>query len=114
MLIIKKTPPLIALLAGTITAAIFALIFQPDVVKDVVATYMASLDEDLIKSDVLGTLSYDFKTMYIGVMNAITVDISVPTSNEVLADLFTSGGMAKMMGTIWLILCAMVFGGIMD
>ena len=114
LLIIKKTPPLIALLAGTIIAAIFALIFQPDVVKDVVATYMASLDEDLIKSDVLGTLSYDFKTMYIGVMNAITVDISVPTSNEVLADLFTSGGMAKMMGTIWLILCAMVFGGIMD
>ena len=114
LLIIKKTPPLIALLAGTIIAAIFALIFQPDVVKDVVATYMASLDEDLIKSDVLGTLSYDFKTMYIGVMNAITVDISVPTNNEVLADLFTSGGMAKMMGTIWLILCAMVFGGVMD
>ena len=47
-------------------------------------------------------------------MNAITVDISVPTNNEVLADLFTSGGMAKMMGTIWLILCAMVFGGVMD
>ena len=114
LLIIKKTPPLIALLAGTIIAAIFALIFQPDVVKDVVATYMASLDEDLIKIYVLGTLSYDFKTMYIGVMNAITVDISVPTNNEVLADLFTSGGMAKMMGTIWLILCAMVFGGVMD
>jgi NhaC family Na+:H+ antiporter len=33
---------------------------------------------------------------------------------KTLADLFTSGGMQKMLGTIWLILCAMVFGGIMD
>jgi len=31
-----------------------------------------------------------------------------------LSELFTSGGMAGMPGTIWLIVCAMVFGGIMD
>jgi NhaC family Na+:H+ antiporter len=31
-----------------------------------------------------------------------------------LNELFQSGGMAGMLGTIWLIICAMVFGGIMD
>ena len=96
-LIIKKTPPLIALLAGTLLAAIFALIFQPEVVAQV-----AEVKE------------LDFSSAYKGVLKSITVDTSVATENEALADLFKSGGMAKMLGTIWLILCAMVFGGIMD
>jgi NhaC family Na+:H+ antiporter len=47
-------------------------------------------------------------------MDAITIEVSVPTENDALVNLFTAGGMSKMLGTIWLILCAMVFGGIMD
>jgi NhaC family Na+:H+ antiporter len=47
-------------------------------------------------------------------MNAITVDTSIETSNKILNDLFTSKGMQGMLGTVWLILCAMVFGGVMD
>ena len=96
-LIVKKTSPLIALLAGTILAAIFALIFQPEVVAQI-----ANVKE------------LDFGSSYKGVIKAITVETSVATENKALADLFTAGGMSKMMGTIWLILCAMVFGGIMD
>jgi NhaC family Na+:H+ antiporter len=42
-------------------------------------------------------------------MDAITGKIIVPTENKPLTDLFTSGGMQKMLGTTWLILCAMVF-----
>jgi len=97
LLIVKKTPPLIALLAGTIFAAIFALIFQPEIVMNIA-----------------GAKELNFNSGYKGLMTAITTDTSVATDNVDLADLFTSGGMAKMMGTIWLILCAMVFGGIMD
>jgi NhaC family Na+:H+ antiporter len=96
-LIVKKTPPLIALLAGTILGAIFALIFQPAVV-----------------AEIAGVEELDFPTAYKSIMQAITVETSVATENKALADLFTAGGMAKMLGTIWLILCAMVFGGIMD
>ena len=96
-LIIKKTPPLVALLAGTILGGIFALIFQPEVVAQV--------------ADVR---QLDFNSAYKGVLKSITVETSVATENEALADLFTAGGMAKMLGTIWLILCAMVFGGVMD
>ena len=97
VLIVKKTPPLAALLAGTILGAIFALIFQPEVV-----------------AQVAGVNSLDFSSGYKGILQAITVETSVATENEALADLFTAGGMSKMLGTIWLILCAMVFGGIMD
>ena len=96
-LIIKKTPPLIALLAGTLLGGAFALIFQPEVVKQVA-----------------GVKELDFNSAYKGIMQAITVETSVATDNKALADLFTAGGMAKMLGTIWLILCAMIFGGIMD
>jgi NhaC family Na+:H+ antiporter len=96
-LIIKKTEPLIALLAGTLLAAVFAVFFQPQILN-----HIAGVD------------SMSFKSGYKAVMDAITGKVVVPTDNKTLTDLFTSGGMQKMLGTIWLILCAMVFGGIMD
>ena len=96
-LIVKKTEPLVALLVGTLLAGIFAIIFQPEIV-----TQITNAD------------SLTFKSAYKGVMQAITTEVIVPTENKTLTDLFTSGGMAKMLPTIWLILCAMVFGGIMD
>ena len=97
VMIIKKTPPLIALLAGTLLGAVAALIFQPDIV-----------------TNLGGGKSLDFVTGYKGVLNAITIDSAIATDNEALNDLFSSGGMAGMLGTIWLIVCAMVFGGVMD
>ncbi|MFH6770244.1 Na+/H+ antiporter NhaC [Gaetbulibacter aquiaggeris] len=97
ILIVKKTPPLIALLIGTVLGGIAALIFQPDIV-----------------TSVGGGTSLDFSTGYKGIMNAITTDTFIPTENDALKGLFKAGGMAKMMGTIWLILCAMTFGGVMD
>jgi len=96
-LIIKKTSPLIALLAGTLLGAIAALIFQPGIV-----------------AQVAGAENLDFISGYKGIMQAITVDTSIITDDVKLNDLFSSGGMAGMLGTIWLILCAMVFGGIME
>tara|TARA_B110000091_G_scaffold192835_2_gene217508 strand:- start:2429 stop:3913 length:1485 start_codon:yes stop_codon:yes gene_type:complete len=96
-LIVKKTPPLIALLAGTILGGIFAIIFQPEVV-----------------TQITGAKELTFVAAYKGIMQAITVKTSVATENAALVDLFTAGGMSKMLGTIWLILCAMVFGGVMD
>lgn len=96
-LIVRKTQPLIALLIGTLLGAIFALIFQPEIV-----------------ASVAGADQLDFKSGYMGVMNAMTVDTAIETSNEQLNDLFTAGGMGGMLSTIWLIICAMVFGGVMD
>ncbi|MBL4888006.1 MAG: Na+/H+ antiporter NhaC [Flavobacteriaceae bacterium] len=96
-LIIKKTPPLIALLIGTLLGGVFALIFQPDIV-----------------AKIGGGESLNFLSGYKGVMNAMTVDTAIETTSVELNDLFSSGGMSGMLGTIWLIICAMVFGGVMD
>ncbi|MBB4118067.1 NhaC family Na+:H+ antiporter [Mesonia hippocampi] len=97
ILIIKKTPPLISLLIGTLLAAIFALIFQPEIVMQNA-----------------NSTNLTIQSAYQGIMNAITTDTAIETNNEALNDLFSSGGMAGMLNTIWLIICAMVFGGIMD
>ena len=97
ILIIKKTPPLVALLIGTLLGALAALIFQPDLVIEVA-----------------GASELTFVTGYQGVMDAMTIDTAFVTSSDELNDLFTSGGMYGMLGTIWLIICAMVFGGVMD
>lgn len=96
-LIIKKTSPLVALLIGTLLGAIAALIAQPHIVLAI-----------------SGSEQLDFISGYKGIMQAITVDTAVQTDSEALNDLFASSGMAGMLGTIWLILCAMVFGGIME
>ena len=97
LLIVRKTQPLIALLIGTLLGGVFAIIFQPDIVVQIA-----------------GAEQLDFKSAYQGIMNAITVNTSIETTNTELNDLFSSGGMYGMLGTIWLIICAMVFGGIMD
>lgn len=96
-LIIKKTSPLIALFIGTLLGALAAVFFQTNLVAF------------LGGGEVL-----NFHTGYKGVMNAITVASTIPTDNPALEGLFSSGGMAGMLNTIWLILCAMVFGGVMD
>ena len=89
-LILFKTKPLLALGAGVLLAAVFAFIFQPDILK--------------------GLSSSNLKA----VINAIFVDTEIATDNEKLNELFSSGGMKGMLWTIFLIICAMVFGGIMD
>jgi len=96
-MIVRKTEPLIALLVGTLMGAVFALIFQPQIV-----------------AQVAGVTELNFIEAYRGVMKAITVQTKIATENEILADLFTAKGMSGMLGTIFLILCAMVFGGIME
>lgn len=97
ILIVKKTPPFIALLLGTILGAIAALIFQPDVI-----------------TEIAGARHLDFNSAYKGIIQTITVETSIETGSEAMNELFSAGGMAGMLSTVWLILCAMVFGGVME
>ena len=90
VMILFKVRPIIALGSGVILAAIFAVYFQ----ADVIARFGTSTFETL-------------KT-------AVLTDIQVETDNERLNDLFSAGGMNGMLWTIYLILCAMVFGGVLD
>lgn len=96
-LIVKKSPPLIALLIGTILGGIFALIFQSNILLEIT------------ESNVLTP-----SVAYRGIIDAITVSTEITSTDPLLNDLFTSGGMKGMLDTIWLIICAMVFGGVME
>ncbi len=97
VMIVRKTPPLVALFVGTILGAIAALIFQQEL--------LLSLSGESTLS-VYGT--------YQVIVDAITVSTEIETTSVALTDLFQSGGMEGMLGTVWLIICAMVFGGVMD
>jgi NhaC family Na+:H+ antiporter len=97
LLIVKKSPPLIALLIGSLLGGVFALLFQIKILLEITEASVLS-----------------FEVGYRAIMDSMTVSTEITTTNALLNDLFTSGGMEGMLGTIWLIICAMVFGGIMD
>lgn len=95
VLIVRKVAALPALLAGTLLGALFAVIFQPGVVAEIGG-------------------GAGVRELYIGVMKSLYGDISITTSNDMVNELLSSGGMKGMLGTVWLILSAMIFGGIME
>ena len=91
VMIVLKTPSLVALFISAVLGAVFAVMFQPDALKEVAGG--GSVIKGVVKA-LYGTASFGF-------------------ADKTLADLTESGGMAGMLNTVWLIICAMVFGGVM-
>ena len=96
-LIIKKVPALPALFIGTLLGCLFAVIFQQEVLMQV-----SGVEDNIAKAN------------YVAVLKALYTDVNVVTENAMVNDLLSTGGMAGMLNTIWLILFAMVFGGVME
>ena len=96
-LIIKKVPALPALLIGTLLAAIFALIFQPQIVQSVT-----------------GAENFTLVSAYEGVVKSMFTTVNIETGDKMVDTLLSSSGMEGMLPTVWLIVCAMIFGGIME
>ncbi len=97
IMIVKKVPALPALLVGALLGGIFAVIFQPEIVKQV-----TGIQDDYLRAS------------FAAVMNAMAITTSIKTDNAMISELLTSDGMYGMMNTIWLITCAMIFGGVME
>ena len=97
VMIWRKVPALPALFIGVLLGAAFAIIFQPGIVAGIAEGEMGSIERS-----------------YKAVMIAMGSGISIVTGNEVIDELLSSGGMKGMLNTIWLILCAMTFGGAME
>jgi NhaC family Na+:H+ antiporter len=95
--IILKLPPLPALFTGTLLGGIFAIIFQPEIINQI-----SGITENYAKSS------------YYSVMQAMFGDVSLTTPDESVNDLLSTSGMRGMLDTVWLILSAMVFGGVME
>lgn len=96
-LIVSKVPALPALLAGTLLGGLFAVIFQERVILEV-----SGVEGDLLKAN------------YTAVMMAMFGGITIISENEIVKELLSTSGMAGMLNTIWLIISAMVFGGVME
>ena len=93
ILISRKVDALVAIAMGIIGALIAAFIFQ----------------QPLLRS--LGTGDFP---IYEVAMRSVYGSINIPTEHPILMELLNSSGMSGMMGTVWLVLSAMAFGGAME
>jgi len=96
ILVKKKVPALPALLAGTILGVVYILIFQQDLLVRLSGSDFS----------VANTYKMIMKTTYSGFEST--------TGHKLIDKLFSRGGMSGMLNTIWLIIMAMVFGGMME
>ena len=96
ILIAKRIPSIITLFISTALAGIFALIFQPHLLQEI-----SGLPIENIQSQFKGLIM----TFY--------GSTQIQTGNPDLNELVSTRGMSGMMNTIWLIICAMSFGGAM-
>lgn len=111
LMIAKKVPTMPALLAGSLLGGVFALIFQPEVVAQVAKAAHGGV-----------ALSNYFEQSYIAFMSAmmqatviaIPEGLATPETETALASLLKAGGMSGMLNTIWLVICALAFGGVMQ
>lgn len=98
VLAIRGFPAYPTILVGALLGAVFAVVFQPDVVVAFAG------NESLSRPVAL--LAGAWKALFDGYVAA--------TGNAAVDDLLTRGGMISMLNTIWLIICAMGFGAVME
>ncbi|MCU7554171.1 Na+/H+ antiporter NhaC [Alteromonas sp. ASW11-19] len=96
-LAIKKMPAFPAVSIGAILGGIWAILFQPEVI-----TSMSNTDD----SAAVASIKVVWTALFDGVNFA--------TSDDNLNDLLSRGGMSSMLNTIWLIICAMSFGAVLE
>lgn len=96
VMIARRMPALIVLALSTATAAIAAIIFQPDIIREIGAS---------IAGD-----GSNAKILFTGTIESIYNSISIETGNPEVNQLVASKGMLGMLNTVYLIICAMCFG----
>ena len=94
-LIVKRVAAIPALFVGIVVGALFVLLFQQDLIMNMVDSQQSYQTYQLI-------------------MGALFEGVAIETNDPALNDLFSSGGMQGMLGTVWLILSAMAFGGVLE
>ena len=97
ILIARRVPSIITLFLSAALAGVFAVFFQPDLLQEISGAQNSEGIQSIFK----------------GLMMTLYGGTSLQTSNEALTELVATRGMAGMMNTVWLIICAMCFGGAM-
>ena len=93
----KKFPPIPTILSGAMLAVVLALVFQRSAIF-------------ALPGEAPNAALALFRGIWLTLFDGFVLD----SGNATLDDLMTRGGMSSMLNTVWLILCAMVFGAVMD
>jgi NhaC family Na+:H+ antiporter len=96
VMIVKRVPSLITLFISFILAGVLSLFFQPQLLNEIAGTGVSGAQAQVK-----------------GLLMSIYGSTQLETGHAALNDLVSTRGMAGMMNTIWLIICAMCFGGAM-
>jgi NhaC family Na+:H+ antiporter len=95
-LVMKKVPAVPALVIGTLLGAVFALFFQSELMMR------------------LSGGDWSFTSIYKTLLKTSFSGFEIESGNKMIDKLFSRGGMSGMMNTVWMILMAMIFGGMME
>ena len=98
VLALKRVPPFLAIFGTAVLTGVLACVTQPDVVE----AFVGEPDQ--------GGLLNSIEAIY----KAIATGFVSTSGNETIDDLFSRGGMASMLTTVWLILGALSFAAIME
>lgn len=96
-LAIKKVPAFPAVAIGALVGALWAVLFQQDLIARLAGTELDSVDASIVVV---------WRTLFEG--------ITINTGDAAMDSLLSGGGMGSMLSTIWLIISAMVFGSVME
>lgn len=94
----RKIPAFPSIIIGALVGALFAILFQGEVLKNHVSGEGLTQIEVYIK----------------GVWTTLFAGYTADTGNEVIDSLLSRGGMSNVLTTVWLIICAMAFGGVLE
>lgn len=93
-----RIPAYPAILLSTVVGCLFAVTFQADAVRDFAAGSFPESPAPLAQ----------------GVWMALFDGYQGTSSDESLNELLSKGGMSSMLNTVWLIICALAFGGVLE
>lgn len=96
-LAIKKTPAFPAVAIGALIGAIWAFIFQQDLIMRLAGENVDALTANIT---VIWTALFD--------------GVNIVTEQPELNKLLSGGGMSSMLNTVWLIMCALSFGAVLE
>ena len=97
VMISRRWPSLVVLFLAVLMAAIVALIAQPHLIRSIAIADGVSIHDSLLP--------------YKGIMQVCYGSTNIETGSAMLNQLVSTNGMAGMMPTVWLIICAQTFGG---
>lgn len=96
VMIYRKMPAIVVLFASSVIAIVFALIFQPQVLVEV-----------------SGAKETTVTTLFEGAMQSSFGTTVISSGYAPVDSLIVTRGMAGMLNTVWIILCAICFGGVL-